>query len=116
MSSATGQRAVAGILALVVSVAPAGVIYAAPPTGVAGAQPLGLGERLGFECLTCHRRDGKDLGIPGIVAMSEADIVTALTLYKTGLRPNRVMVSVAAGLDHSQMEAVARYLSGLGKP
>jgi len=73
------------------------------------------GERLAFECLTCHRRDGQDLGIPGIVAMSEADIVTALTLYKTGLRQNRVMVSVAAALDQAQMEAVARYLSALGK-
>ena len=76
---------------------------------------LQTGERLAFECLTCHRRDGKDLGIPGLIGMSEADIVTALTLYKTGLRPNRVMVSVAAGLDQRQMSAVARYLSGLSK-
>jgi cytochrome c553 len=73
------------------------------------------GERIAQECLTCHRRDGKDFGIPGIVEMSEADIVTALTLYKTGLRPNKVMVSVASSLDQEQMQAVARYLSSLGK-
>lgn len=73
------------------------------------------GERLAQECLMCHRRDGKDFGIPGIVEMSEAEIVTALTLYKTGLRPNKVMVSVAASLDQQQMQAVARYLSSLSK-
>ncbi len=76
---------------------------------------LRSGERLAFECLTCHRRDGKDSGIPGVVEMSETDIVTALTLYKTGLRTNKVMVSVASSLDQGQMQAVARYLSSLGR-
>ncbi|MEQ1695769.1 MAG: hypothetical protein ABL901_08010 [Hyphomicrobiaceae bacterium] len=89
-------------------------------SGVSGAgsdteKVLRHGERLAQECLSCHRRDGKDFGIPGIVEMSEADIVTALTLYKTGLRSNKVMVSVATSLDQPQMQAVARYLSSLGK-
>ena len=81
----------------------------------ASDKAMRYGERLAQECLTCHRRDGKDFGIPGVVEMSEADIVTALTLYKTGLRPNKVMVSVATSLDQEQMQAVARYLSSLGK-
>jgi len=100
-----GLSAVAPLLMVAMSVQPA----------LGQDRAVQAGERLAFECLTCHRRDGRDLGIPGIVAMSEADIVTALTLYKTGLRQNRVMVSVAAGLNQGQMEAVARYLSALGK-
>lgn len=89
----------------------AGGLQAAPDAD----KVLAYGERLAQECLTCHRRDGKDFGIPGIVEMSETDIVTALTLYKTGLRTNKVMVSVTASLDEAQMQAVARYLSSLGK-
>lgn len=73
------------------------------------------GERLAQECFTCHTRDGRDTGIPGIIAMSDTDIVNALTLYKTGLRPNKVMVSVATSLDADQIKAVARYLSSLGQ-
>ena len=102
------------------------VLFVAPAiVGLLGSEPLRAasdsdkllrsGERLALECLTCHRRDGKDFGIPGIVDMSEADIVTALTLYKTGLRTNKVMVSVAASLEQEQMQAVARYLSSLGR-
>lgn len=75
---------------------------------------LAYGERLAQECFTCHRRDGRDMGIPGIVAMSPAEIVNALTLYKTGLRTNKVMGSVATSLDQDQMQAVAQYLSSLG--
>ena len=47
--------------------------------------------------------------------MSESDIVNALLLYKTGVRTNKVMVSVTASLDADQMQAVARYLSSLNK-
>lgn len=105
-------------LAAIITAAMGAPLLLMPGIGQAASdqdRAIQTGERLAFECLTCHRRDGKDLGIPGIVAMSETDIVTALTLYKTGLRPNRVMVSVAAALDQAQMEAVARYLSALGK-
>lgn len=76
---------------------------------------LRYGEQLAQECVTCHRRDGKDEGIPGIIFMSEADIIAALTLYKTGRRDNKVMVSVAASLDERQMQALAAYLSSLGQ-
>lgn len=99
-----------------VAVAIVGLLGSAPLRAASDSDKLlRYGERLALECLTCHRRDGKDFGIPGIVDMSEADIVTALTLYKTGLRTNKVMVSVAASLDQGQMQAVARYLSSLGK-
>lgn len=77
---------------------------------------LRYGEQLAQECVTCHRRDGRDEGIPPITLMSEDDLVSALTLYKTGQRDNKVMVSVAASLDEGQMRALAAYLTSLGKP
>lgn len=73
------------------------------------------GEQLAQECVTCHRRDGKDDGIPSIIYLSEEEFVTALNLYKTGQRRNKVMVSVAASLDETQMRALAAYLTSLGK-
>jgi hypothetical protein len=48
------------------------------------------------ECFTCHRRDGVDVGIPGITSMTEEELLIALTLYKTGQRKNKVVASVAA--------------------
>lgn len=73
------------------------------------------GEQLAQECVTCHRRDGKDDGIPPITVLTEQDMISALMLYKTGRRKNKVMVSVAASLDETQMRAIAIYLSSLGK-
>lgn len=74
-----------------------------------------FGQQLAQECLTCHSRDGKDLGIPAIIFMNEQELIDALILYKTGRRLNKVMVSVAASLDETQMRALAMYLSSLGR-
>jgi cytochrome c553 len=74
---------------------------------------LRYGEHLAQECVSCHRRDGKDVGIPGIVAMSEAEFVNAMMLYKTGRRANKVMVSVSASLDDTQIRALAAYFTTL---
>ncbi len=76
---------------------------------------LRYGEQLAQECVTCHRRDGKDEGIPPIALMSAEDLISALTLYKTGRRDNKVMASVAASLDESQMRALAAYLTSVAK-
>lgn len=87
---------------------------------LAAAEPsaqdvLRYGEQLSQECVTCHRRDGKDDGIPSIIYLSEEEFITALTLYKTGRRRNKVMVSVAASLDENQMRALAAYMTSLSK-
>ncbi len=76
---------------------------------------LRYGEQLAQKCVTCHRRDGKDDGIPSILALNEEEFLTALSLYKTGRRRNKVMVSVAASLDDTQMRALAVYLASLSK-
>lgn len=77
---------------------------------------LRYGEQLAQECTTCHRRDGKDEGIPSIMTMSADDIVSTLMLYKSGRRKSKVMVSVAASLDETQLRAIAEYFASLPKP
>ena len=69
------------------------------------------GEHLAQECVSCHRRDGKDIGIPGIFTMSEAEFINAMMLYKTGRRKNKVMVSVTGSLDDTQIRALAIFLT-----
>lgn len=73
------------------------------------------GEQLAQECAACHRRDGKDVGIPGIVSMSEGEFVNAMMLYKTGRRKNKIMVSVTGSLDETQIRALAIYFSAAKK-
>jgi cytochrome c553 len=73
------------------------------------------GEQLSQECVSCHRRDGKDVGIPGIVAMTEQEFVDAMMLYKTGRRKNKVMVSVTGSLDTTQIQALAVYFTSQTK-
>lgn len=77
---------------------------------------LRYGEHLAQECVACHRRDGKDVGIPGIIFMSEDEFINAMTLYKTGRRANKVMVSVSGSLDEAQIQALAIYFTSFGQP
>ena len=72
------------------------------------------GEHLAQECVACHRRDGKDVGIPGIIFMSVGEFTNAMVLYKTGRRTNKVMVSVSASLEDAQIQALAIYFTSFG--
>lgn len=84
--------------------------------GLSEADLKRYGQQLSQECLTCHRLDGKDLGVPPIVDLSREEFVKALQLYRTGLRANPTMVSVASTLDDQQIEALALYFSTLKEP
>lgn len=81
--------------------------------GLSEADLKRYGQQLSQECLTCHRLDGKDVGVPAIVDLSREEFVKALQLYRTGLRANPIMVSVASTLDNQQIEALALYFSSL---
>lgn len=91
------------------------------PVAVTVAQGLSetdlrrYGQQLSQECLTCHRLDGKDVGVPPIVDLSREEFIKALHLYRTGLRENPTMVSVASTLDDEQVEALALYFSTLNR-
>ena len=80
------------------------------------AKLLAYGRHLASECAACHRIDGVDNGIPSITGWRPADFVATLDFYRTGARPNQVMVSVVQSLDENQIKALAAYYGSLPKP
>lgn len=81
--------------------------------GLSEADLMRYGRQLSQECITCHRLDGKDVGVPAIMDLSKAEFIKTMQLYRTGLRENSTMVSVATTLDDQQIEALALYFSSL---
>jgi len=90
------------------------VAFVAAMSGRASADDLmDYGEYLAGECTTCHRIDGVDNGIPGIVGWNIETFIETLGFYKSGERPNPAMVSVAISLDDEQVRALATYFASL---
>ncbi len=77
---------------------------------------LAYGKHLASECSGCHRIDGIDNGIPSITGWPVTTFETMLDYYRTGARPNQVMVSVVQSLDEAQVKALAVYYGSLPKP
>lgn len=83
-------------------------------SALAGASEMReYGEYLAGECTTCHRIDGTDNGIPGIVGWDVDSFVETLKYYQNGLRKNQAMESVAKSLDDEQIKALAVYFASL---
>lgn len=74
------------------------------------------GQHLGRECVTCHRIDGVDNGIPSIVGWTADVFVETMGYYKAGQRPNQAMMSVAQSLDEDQVQALAAYFATVPRP
>lgn len=79
----------------------------------AHAADAAFGEYLSGECVTCHRIDGQDKGIPAIVGWPSDQFVAVLQSYKTKDRRNPVMQSIAAKLSDDEMAALAAYFESL---
>ena len=88
----------------------------APPAAAGEGKMLRFGEHLAQECSSCHRRDGSNNGIPGILGMKPDEFTTILRFYQTGARTNSAMVSVAKSLDDEQIAALAAYYASLPPP
>lgn len=69
------------------------------------------GEYLASECLTCHKRDGGDEGIPSITNWYPEDFVVAMHAYKRQIRPHPVMQMMAARLSDEEIAALAAYFA-----
>lgn len=76
---------------------------------------LAYGRHLANECTSCHRIDGTDNGIPSITGWPVTAFIETMGYYKTGARPNQVMVSVAKSLDDDQVAALAAFYGSLPK-
>lgn len=74
------------------------------------------GKYLAGECITCHRIDGTDNGIPSIVGWTPERFTNALREFQSGNRDNPAMVSVATSLDDKQIAALAAYFGALAPP
>ncbi len=71
------------------------------------------GEYLASECLTCHKRDGADEGIPSITRWHAEDFVVAMHAYKRKLRPHPVMQLMAGRLSDEEIASLAAYFADL---
>lgn len=71
------------------------------------------GAYLASDCLTCHRRDGADSGIPSITRWDPEDFVTAMHAYKRKQREHPVMQMMAGRLSDEEIAALAAYFATL---
>ncbi len=87
-----------------------------PQATPAFAADPAFGQYLSSECVTCHRADGTDKGIPSIVGWPADQFVAVLKSYKAKDRDNAVMQTIAGKFSDEEMEALAAYYASLGKP
>ena len=71
------------------------------------------GEYLSSECVTCHRADGGDEGIPSITGWPSEDFVVALHAYRSKHRDNQAMQLVASRLSDEEIASLAAYFGAL---
>ncbi len=81
----------------------------------ASAADKAYGQYLSSECVTCHRDDGQDNGIPSIVGWPADQFLAVLMSYKVKDRPNPVMQAITGRLSLQDMEALALYYNSLPK-
>ncbi len=88
------------------------IALAAVPGRVVAADAA-FGQYLSSECVTCHRTDGQDVGIPSIVGWPADQFVSVLKSYRNKERSNPIMQSAAGRLSNDEMEALAAYYAAL---
>ena len=71
------------------------------------------GEYLSGECVTCHKIDGSEDGIPSIVGWEAEDFVIALHAYRSKHRDNEAMQLVASRLSDEEIAGLAAFFGKL---
>lgn len=71
------------------------------------------GEYLAGECVTCHQVSGSNDGIPSIIGWPKANFIHAMYEYKTKVRDNPAMQTVAGRLADEELAALAAYFGAL---
>lgn len=74
---------------------------------------IGYGEYLSGECVTCHRINGADDGIPNIIGLDAEGFAYVMKAYKDKELDNNVMQLVAGRLDQEQIASLAVYFASL---
>jgi cytochrome c len=121
MTARTSRLAIRAGLAVAMAVAVCGHVGYGPiamlaEANVAAASAGGdvaLGEYLSGECVTCHRVDGKDQGIPSIVGWEQSHFVAVMHSYRDKVRDNPVMQTIAGRYGDAEVAALAAYFATL---
>lgn len=86
------------------------MFYCFPVGHVQSATP----EALAFPCMACHGPEGKSQGdIPSLNGLSHDYLKSRLHAFKSVQRRGVIMNRIARGYSDEQIEALARYFSGL---
>lgn len=93
------------------------IFSALPPFRAVGADsPSSRGAALMNACAACHGPDGHSQGaIPSMENLLPEHVVTALRAFRAGDRHGTVMNRIAKGLDDTDLEALATYLTAVRK-
>lgn len=83
------------------------------PQAVAIAADRALGEYLSSECVTCHQLTGRYEGIPPIIGWPEASFIEIMNEYRSKVRTNSVMQTIAGRLSNEEVAALAAYFGNL---
>ncbi len=85
---------------------------ASPPSTEQPMQgDIELGAYLASTCASCHNKNGPSSGIPNIAHLSNVDLTNALNAYKTGVRQNTTMRTIANGLSDEDILALTAYFA-----
>jgi cytochrome c len=82
-------------------------------TPAACAADIAFGQYLSSECVTCHRADGQDKGIPSIVGWPQDQFVAVMQSYRSKERSNAVMQTIAGRMSDPEFAALAAYYESL---
>lgn len=77
------------------------------------AADVAFGQHLANECVTCHRADGQDKGIPSIVGWPADQFVAVMQSYRAKERDNAVMQTIAGRFSDPELAALAAYYESL---
>ena len=72
---------------------------------------IDAGKEKAAACASCHGADGNSLvsTFPKLAEQHSSYLIKQLEAYKNGTRKNPMMTSIAAGLSHNDMTALAAY-------
>ena len=87
--------------------------FVVPPEILAIEGDPEYGEYLASECVTCHRVDGADDGIPPVAGLDVETFVTAMHSYREKHREHPVMHMIANRLSNDEIAALAAYFAEL---
>jgi sulfide dehydrogenase cytochrome subunit len=75
------------------------------------------GAPLAAMCASCHRLDGRDKGVPSIVALDKANLAGAMAAFKSAAHSSQsqIMHVVALSLSDGEIATLAAYLAALPK-